>query len=895
MTANASWIRSAFQVSAAFAVALVLPAIHAAALDTKGDKKNPDKKPAAKQPAAPAKAPAAAPVVAKPASTKTDPAALAFFERKIRPVLIQQCYQCHSAKSEKLKANLLCDSREGLLKGGDSGPSIIPGSPGKSLFIKAIQWTDQDMQMPPKTQLPPAVVADFVQWVQMGAPWPAERKPGDLAKGDSQADRWSQLKSDHWAWQPISAAKAPEVKDPAWPRSDVDKFVLATLDEKGMKPVGDADRVTLIRRVTFDLTGLPPKPADVVAFVQDKSPKAFETVVDRLLASPQFGERWGRHWLDVARYSESTGSTRNYPYHQAWRYRDYVIDSFNKDKPYNTFITEQLAGDLMPAANAAEKNERLIATGYLAMGVKDLNERDHDKYVMDNVDEQIDTFGRSILATTIACARCHDHKFDPIPTTEYYQIAGIFRSTEILAGVQNKRGGMKRDYHDENALHHLAPESSAVSAVPAASEGPGRQKKLDALKAELEEKQTQVRKIMTDAGVKADKDNIKKLAKSDPALVKKLQGKRQEIQELRAEIEKLEGGAVAEKAPAAAGGAMAIGARDVAKPVDCRINIRGDHDNLGDAVPRGYVSLFKAPQPAIKASESGRLQLAAWVTSPQNPLTSRVMVNRIWHHLFGEGLVRTMDNFGTTGEEPSHPELLDQLARQFMNDGWSVKKMVRSLVLTRTYQLASTYDAKNYEIDPGNVLLWKHPQRRMDAEEIRDAMLFVGQNLNLSRPSGSPVASMPFVEIREGRKGAMFDRGGTDHRSVYVPVVRALVQPMLDAFDFAEPTMVTGDRDVTTVATQALFMMNNEFTIDQARRLADKILSDSSIGNDEVRVDHAYGWTLGRSATVAERARAMQYVNQFAADAASSKTARSDAWTGLVQALIASAEFRYVQ
>jgi cytochrome c553 len=870
--------------------------------------------------AAPPARPVAAP--ARPAAAvtpKLDSASIEFFERKIRPVLVQNCYQCHSATSEKLKASLYCDSREGMLKGGDSGAAIVPGKSAQSLLIKAIRADDKDLQMPPKTKLTAQQIADLTRWVDMGAPWPAAKKgagPAVAGKpGWTAEERYAELRKSHWSWQPVKTVQPPSGSSgtgAAWATTDIDKFVLAKLEEQGLKPVGDADRVTLIRRVTFDLTGLPARPEEIIAFVADKAPDAYEKLVDRLLASPAFGEKWGRHWLDVARYGESTGSTRNYPYHHAWRYRDYVIDAFNTDKPYNQFIQEQVAGDLLPAKDAAQRNERLIATGFLAMGVKDLNEKNGDKFIMDNVDEQIDTMSRSILATTIACARCHDHKFDPIPTEDYYKIAGIFKSTEILSGVKSRKGGGGKEYKDENALIRLASVpaagASVASPIPAqpAAKGPAsRSEQIQTLTAKLEDLQGEMRKLRAELGIEAGgKENAKQLAKKNPAKFEAMLAKRKEAQELRAQLDALQGGqqVAAKKAAAAAptpslAEGVAIGVKEAGRAVDCRVNIRGDHDNLGAAVPRGFISLIKVPSvPAIKSSESGRLELAMWLSSAENSLTSRVMVNRIWRHLFGEGIVRTVDNFGSTGEDPSHPELLDYLAKQFTTrDGWSVKKTVRSIVLSRTYRLAPTFNDANYQVDPANTYFWRHAPKRLEAEQIRDSLLAIGNSLDLTRPLASAVAHLGDTEIREGRRGASFDNTGGTHRSVYMPVVRAMVAPMMDVFDFAEPTMVTGDRDVTTVATQALFLMNNPFTIEQSHRLADRLLADSSIGNDGVRIDHAYGWTLGRSATQGEKTRALGYIEAFVkeADRDDSKT-RADAWTSFVQALVASAEFRYV-
>jgi mono/diheme cytochrome c family protein len=840
----------------------------------------------------------AAPSSAAPAAAASaSGSGVEFFERRVRPVLVQHCYSCHSASAEKLKGDFLADSRAGMLKGGESGPAIVPGKPDKSLLVKMIRWADGESKMPPKAQLPEQAIADLTKWVEMGAPWPAESKLAGAKGAQSQEERWAELKRDHWAWQPVKTVTPPAVNDAAWPKTDLDKFVLAKLESAGLKPVADADKVSLIRRVTFDLTGLPPTPEEVSAFYADSSPNAYGKLVDRLLASPAFGERWGRHWLDVARYAESTGSTRNFPYHHAWRYRNYVIDSFNADKPYNVFIQEQIAGDLMPAKDAAQKNERLVATGLLAMGVKDLNERDQVKFVMDNVDEQIDTVTRSILATTAACARCHDHKFDPISTEDYYRLAGVFRSTDMMSGVKSRRGGQNRDYADPASLLRLADVSTpaAQAAAPAAST-PSKEQQIATVNKQIADLQEEIRKMRAQLGVDAnEKANAKQLAKQNPAKAQRFLAMRQEMQSLRAELARLEnapapaaGGKKAAKADAQPEGPLAMGARDEAKPADCRINIKGDHDNLGAVVPRGgYIPLVRGPAtPAIPSDQSGRLQLAQWMSSPENPLTARVMVNRIWHHLFGQGIVTTVDNFGSTGAVPSHPELLDYMARQLVANGWSVKKTIRQIVLSRTYRLGASYNAANYAVDPANVLLWRHAQRRLDAEQLRDAMLVIGGNLESARPAASPVAKLPEVEIRPGRRGGEFDRGG-EHRSVYLPVVRGLVVPMMETFDVAEPTMVTGARDVTTVATQALFLMNNDFAIGQAKKLADRVNADISSGTDAQRIDRAYAYTLGRSPTAAERTRALGFVETFGGS-------EGDGLAALCQALMASAEFRYL-
>lgn len=385
------------------------------------------------------------------AAAEPDPAKIEFFEKKVRPILVGHCYACHSAET-KPAGELRVDDRNGLLTGGNSGPAVVPGEPEKSLLLKRVTLEGKRRMPLEGAQLTEEQIATLTTWIKDGAVWPTLRVSVSVGKLNPE---YEQLKKEHWAWQPLTSPKVPDVKDSAWPQTDVDRFLLAGLEAKNLKPVADADKLTLIRRVTYDLTGLPPTPAEIDAFLQDTSPTAFEKVVDRLLASPRFGEQWGRHWLDVARYGESTGPSRNIPYPHAWKYRDYVIDALNADVPFNRFVLEQIAGDLLPAADDAEANRLRIATGFLALGVKDVNQRFKIRFIMDNVDEQIDVVTRSILALTVSCARCHDHKFDPIPTSDYYSLAGIFTSTEIAAGLRNQMGGSGLAYYVPDMLVRL--------------------------------------------------------------------------------------------------------------------------------------------------------------------------------------------------------------------------------------------------------------------------------------------------------------------------------------------------------------------------------------------------------------------------------------------------------
>jgi len=771
-----------------------------------------------------------------------------FFEKKIRPVLSQQCYKCHSASARKIKGNLLLDSHDGMLKGGDTGAAVSPGKPDQSLLIKAIRWTDKDLQMPPKEQLSKDVVTDFERWVAAGATWPS----GDTAvpvatSGDgtpNYAAKYDNLRKELWSWQPIANPPAPEVKDANWAKDDIDRFILARLEERGLEPSPRADKLALLRRATYDLIGLPPTPDEIDAYLRDNSPSAFEKVVDRLLDSPRFGERWGRHWLDVARYAESSGMSRNYIYYYAWRYRDYVIDAFNKDKPYNRFIREQIAGDLLPSNSPAEKDQLLVATGFLAVGPRDYNERNPQQFQMNCVDEQIDTVGRAILGTTIACARCHDHKFDPIPTAEYYSIAGIFTSSDEFTGIDRRRGARLDPYSDD----HLIKLAGYV---------PERAKK----EADADETRQQARRAYT-----------RMIASARFG-----QGYTQ---------------------PATPPRKLAMGVRDDTRPEDTHVLIRGEIDHVGDRVKRGFLTIPAMGEvPAVSRGESGRLELALWLTRQDNPLTARVMVNRIWQHLFGVGLVRSVDNFGTTGDKPTHPELLDHLATQFMKDGWSVKHMIRAIMLSSTYQQAATFDRAKYNVDPDNRLLWRMNQRRIEAEAIRDGMLAASGKLVTQPPVGSVALDLPPIEMRGGRFNPGEILAGMNFRSVYLPVFRNAVPEALEAFDFADPNTVSGARDVTTVAPQALFMLNNNFVTAHAQAMAYRVATQAA-KNDGARVDLAYKLALGRPASSTERERAVSYVWNYLRDPANrgknEEKAKLDAWSSLCQAMMASAEFRYL-
>lgn len=770
------------------------------------------------------------------ADVKQDPAKLEFFEKKVRPLLVENCYNCHSADN-KAAGGLRVDDHNGLLQGGGRGVALVIGKPEESLLIKAVSHNDK-LKMPPDNRLSDEQIEILSQWIKDGAVWPALEIPADLQVASPEYER---LRKEHWSWQPLKSPEVPALTGSAWPRDNIDRFLLAKLNEVGLAPVADADRLTLLRRVTFDLTGLPPTPAEIAAFQADQSPTALETVVDRLLQSSAFGERWGRHWLDVARYGESTGSARNLPYPHAWRYRDYVINAINNDKPYDQFIREQVAGDLLPAETEAQSKEQRIATGFLAIGVKDVNQRFKVRYIMDNIDEQIDTVSRSVLALTASCARCHDHKFDPITTSEYYSLAGIFHSTDDCSGLRNKMGGGGLDYYDPKMLLVL----SAASQIDAQQEA-----KLAKAKQAADEAR---------AAFEALRDSAEGDEKAPNGRPKR-QVARQKWNRLQAEY-------MALNDPASTG-EVAMGLRDAAKVGDTEIRLRGEAEKLGPIAPRGFLKVVEFEgQPSVPADKSGRLELAQWLTSPKNPLTSRVIVNRAWHHLFGAGLVRSVDNFGITGDTPSHPELLDYLANEFVTDGWSLKRLVRRLVLTRAYGLSSAATEEQLTMDPANRWVWRHSPRRLEAEELRDAMLAAAGVLDHRRPTGSVAAELKVIELRNNGPEAqrMVEASRNSRaRSVYLPLLRTLVPTSLEVFDFADQGLVTGSRETTTVPTQALYLLNDAFVRRNSLATAETLLADSNL-DDRARIEAAYLKTLGRSPSPTEVQRTQFYLADYQA------------------------------
>lgn len=776
-------------------------------------------------------------------NSKIEQADLDFFESKIRPVLIEHCYSCHAADAKIIRGGLLLDSRDGLLDGGDSGPAVVPGEAEKSLLLSALKH--DAFEMPPDRKLPDAVIADFEHWITRGAVDPRDQGNAEAPRGvDFEAAK------SHWAFQPIQKTEPPAVADESWIESPIDRFVLARLEAAGMKPRPKADKETLIRRASFDLTGLPPTAEEIEAFLADETPEAFEKLVDSLLQSPHYGERWGRHWLDLVRYADSNGADENHDLPNAWHYRDWVVRMMNRDQPLDQFIIDQLAGDLLPKTGDEQiDGDRLIATGMLVIGPKMLAEQDKDKMVIDIVDEQIDTVSRTMLGLTIGCARCHDHKFDPVKAKDYYALAGIFYSTKTMADRA----------FVSNWLERPLP-SAEIQALRSE-----HQKKIDAAKADM---------AAAEADLKSQSDATALLQTELAAAQAKVDALKQKVEEQKKAVE------AAEKAMPAFTMVMAA---DESTPTELPIHIRGNHLALAkEKVARGVPEILAnvASLQAIPETQSGRLQLAQWIVAPENPLASRVMVNRIWMWHFGQALMRSPSNFGLRAEEPTHPELLDYLASRLMEDGWSLKAMHRTIMNSATYQMASDVEFPESEqyakLDPENRLLWRRARRRLEAESVRDSILFVGGGL----------------DQKLGGKAPNVD---ANRRAIYLPINRASLYEMFSTFDYVETANHIEQRPTTTVPHQALFLLNSPMVHQQAAAIAKKLIS--KFETDESRIRALFRMFYARQPTEAEMMRSLHFVETAASqlEAVSDPSERSvQTWGALCRSMIAANEFVYI-
>jgi len=777
---------------------------------------------------------------------------LRFFESRIRPLLVEQCYKCHSGGAKEIKGGLRLDSREGWVKGGESGPAVVPGKPDDSLLIRGVRQWDKDFTMPPDSRLSAQQIADLEEWVKRGAPDPRTAVPPlaaspapkttyavDMAKGRA-----------HWSFQPVKVAAIPKVRAPSWTYNAVDFFTLARMEKAGVKPAPEADLRTLIRRASFDLIGLPPTPEEVEAFVNDPSPDAFARVVDRLLDSPQYGERWGRHWLDVVRYADTCGNASDYPVPQAYKYRNYVIKAFNADLPFDQFIREQIAGDLLPAANESERFGHTVATGYLAIARRFGGGRGPVNLL---IDDAIDNLGRTFLGISIGCARCHDHKFDPVPQTDYYALYGIFSSTRFP-----HPGGEGANRPAD--LVPLLPQAKLETSTKVWREQiatlEGEMKNLDSARINLEKEPECAGK----------KDSMTRITRT--------------IAETKNRLKQVSDTVPYEQAYAVA----------EAKGADARLQVRGDPERLGEVVPRGFLHVLGGQTLAKTEAGSGRLELANWIADSANPLTARVMMNRLWQHHFGRGLVATPNDFGTRGQAPSHPELLDYLAQRFVQSGWSLKAMHRMMLLSHTWQLSATASNAGAAADPNNTL-WSHAERRrLDAEAIRDALLFVSGDLDLA-PGGAhpfpPVYTWGFTQHNQ-----FFAVYENRQRSVYLMQQRLRKHPFFALFDGADTNSSTGVRDPSTTPLQSLFVMNDKFVHEQAARLAARLGAMESA--DAPRISLVFRTLYSRSPQNEEVQMATEYLSQIRAQLAAKQLSPNEAWPSLVRALLGANEFFYL-
>lgn len=725
---------------------------------------------------------------------------LTIFHDYVEALLTKHCYKCHSHEAKKAKGGLVVDSLNPMLKGGDLGPALVPGDPEGSLIFEALTYHNDDLQMPPDGKLDEDLEIEKVrQWIALGAAHP--RAGPELAEEEYSGPRAEDL----WSVQPLAAAEAPGEAD-----NPIDAFLLEAIDEAGLEPSPDAEPHKILRRLHYVLTGLPPTPTETRRFEKlaaDAFGAAIEQTADKLLDSPRFGERWGRHWLDVARYADVSGSTNPAPYPEAWRFRQWAIHSFNVDKPWDQFVREQLAGDLLPAKNPAKKTEQLIATGYLALPHVLAIDRDKERLKLDTIDEQLDVIGRTFLGIQIGCARCHDHKIDPFPTADYYALAGIFRSTDAIKAMGASQEG-------------LVPEGVELSDA-------------------------------------------------------------------------------SEKLPLWMRGGKGVkihSTRDAAEPRDEPIHLRGEQDMLGEVIPRGFPNLVGSERvPDIPTNQSGRAQLAEWILADENVLASRVIVNRVWHHVFGQGIVRTTDNFGLTGDTPSHPDLLDFMAMRFReHHEHSFKSLIRELVTSRAFRQSSDARADGLEIDPENRLLWRMNLRRGDAESLIDSIQWLSGTLD-PRPASGTVPT-----FQRGNQASTANleipRATLRKRAVYWPVFRKDVPVAMDVlsiFDFPPATTPRGRRAATRVPSQSLALLNSPLVLDAARALRNSLPEGD---DDAARLEALYLKTLARKPAAAETEAALAFLDSFAdglteQQAAKPENVRIVAWNRLCHTILVSNEF----
>ena len=773
---------------------------------------------------------------------------LQFFESRIRPLLVDKCYVCHSRDAEELGGGLLLDSRAGIAKGGATESVMIPGDPDKSLLMKAVGYKNADLKMPPDEKLGDDQIADLAQWIRMRAPDPRSEDTAAVVKARSEID-WEKAR-DFWSLRPLSKTEPPMVDNIDWPKNPIDKFIAAKLDAVSLLPARDASKLTLIRRATFDLIGLPPSSEDIESFLEDDSPDAFANVIDRLLRSTQYGERWGRHWLDVVRYADTAGDNSDFPIPQAHLYRNWVVDAFNRDLPYDQFVREQLAGDLLGGATESEKRSRFIATGYIA------NSRRFGSRVEDypwhlTIEDTIDNFGRTFLATSISCARCHNHKFDPITTEDYYALYGVFHSTRYpWPGLELEQ--KQRDF--------------VTLADP---------NKVEQIQKERLKGQNQLSEIVKMA--KKNRDE----AKGDDRKV------------LEEQLKKVENDA-REHAGRPLPYETLYAVAEAKTIEDVAVQIKGDPAKPGEVVPRRFLKVLYGEPFADSSQTSGRLQLADWILDHNNPLTARVMVNRIWLHHFGKALVATPNDFGRHGHAPTHPELLDWLAQHFMESGWSIKAMHRTIMMSHTYRMSSERQPETVELDPSNNLLSAYPRRRLDAESIRDTLLMLGGNLDPTQGEAHPFPLQTDWKFTQHNPfKATYE---SNRRSVYLMTQRIQRHQYLSIFDGPDPSTSTPSRLISTTPLQALYLLNDKFIHEQAAAVAKRLLAESD--GIHLRIKRLWLLMFGRKPDSEESTIAIDFLSNahstLASKGVEDQQLDIESWQSLVRSLIRTNEFVYL-
>ena len=739
---------------------------------------------------------------------------LTFFEQKIRPVLAENCYKCHSARSKKLKAELYLDSRKGLLKGGETGPVVVPGKPEASLLIRAVVYLDNELEMPPNKKLPDKVIADLQEWIRIGAPWPEEKPTQNAVQAGEQRD-WNKLRLESWAFRPVNKPTPPGTKHQELVNNPIDQFVLGKIEERGLEPLGKAGKRILLRRIHLDLTGLPPTPGEMKAFLDDQREEALDHVIDSLLNSSHYGERWARHWLDTARYSDGLGGFGDSgPLAGAWRYRDWVVDCFNRDLPYDQFVKQQIAGDLY-----TEDPLAFYGTGFFAIGPNYKSDGGDPEAKAqaeaETLADRIDTFSRAFLGLTVQCARCHDHKFDPIPQKDYYSIAGVFRNSKT-----HKRSAASAEMTKKYNDHQKA----------------------------IKELEKQIKSL--NEGKKKAPENTA----GNPELPK-----------LQQELSKLK-----KTMPPKPGGEVHVLAESGNK--DMHVAIRGDLRKKGEVAPRQFLTIMTGGTGPVFKQGSGRKELAEAVFNAGKPLAARVMINRIWQYHFGHGLVRTPSNFGSLGEKPSHPLLLDWLTAAFEESGWSIKKMHRLIISSATYQRSSRFHQANFDQDGDNRLLWRMSPRRMEIEVWRDSLLAVTGELD-RKIGGQPTEKI--FDVKRRTLYTTISRNGDRFAS----------DEFLRLFDFPSPASTAPKRATSTVPQQYLFMLNSPFMIARARAFSERLQKEEK--DDPGRITQAYALLYGRPPTEEETRIGLAFLAEKA-----EKIPRMQQYT---QVLLSSHEFIQVR